>query len=117
MSIRHGFTKYRILLEVFEYEYNENGRKKVGMSNKIHMSFPQKRESKKWILRSSQGMTAPLSILNNATRSGKKTGRWIAVRDLQNYAFPSPHQKIVAKLISEMGSRKKTRHNKALTYA
>jgi len=65
-NVRHGFTKFRILLRVYETDFMARSIKEP-----------------------------------ECTYDEKYQGKWVLIRDLNKYPFPSPHKKIVLKLNSD----------------
>ncbi len=83
LTVRHGFTKYSVRLKVYEMKgagYRVSGKTKGVRPQKsrglTHSAFPNPRDLEQ---------------------------RWVRPRDLDQLAFPSPHQKIVKELVRENG--------------
>lgn len=81
MTVHHGFTKYRIELKVYEQALREKG----GQEGR--------RRGKK-----GTSLLTPLSPFIPSTPLIQK---WVCLHDLSGYPFPSPHKKIVEKLLKD----------------
>lgn len=93
LTVFHGFTKYRIRLEV--YEYNVGAARSTYLAN-----YPSP-----WFIKGEgrwgkvgTACKTPPSLPFHKQRGGIYA-RWIKIRDLTKLAFPSPHQKIVNDLV------------------
>ncbi len=75
MTVKHGFTKYLIQLNVYECKRRATGEKSP--------------------------MTLNLKLSPKSPVPGHRSNqRWVTIKDLSRFAFPAPHQKIVKALIS-----------------
>ena len=92
LTIRHGFTKYQICLNVFEYKTSAC---KAGLPR--HCSEIPGVD----FLARPPGHTFDRPALQ-ASALTRKT-HWVQVKNLSRFPFPSPHQKIVQHLMGRHG--------------
>lgn len=87
LTIHHGFTKYRIRLDVYEGTLGTTVDRKSGFVN-----------------RGSPRVGFSLRFTNpdpRSTHDGYSKAEWVSPKRLSQFAFPSPHQKIVEALVKE----------------
>ena len=99
MTIRHGFTRYRVKLEVYEHEGARGMGQGAGIS-KNRKKAPKEKLSGRPEKRKGGLPLASFPLPLTPYPLPLKI-RWVKIKDLPKYAFPSPHQKIAAELLKE----------------
>jgi A/G-specific adenine glycosylase len=88
LTIRHGFTKYRVTLEVYE-------QKVCLLELKANHQKQRAKYGRQTIIKSGDVTRHAPSFLPD--------GRWLTPSELSKYALPSPHKKIASHLANPSG--------------
>ncbi len=86
LTIQHGFTKYQIQLDVYEWETQNDA--------KIYAKHARRNDS--LILGHSYAFNS-----RQILRPFRDSSRWVKIGQLKKFAFPAPHQKIVKELLKK----------------